>query len=228
MKYTGWELKFFDSSNNFRKYQYEIIKKFIGRKVLEIGPGSGVFAKDFLSHKAKRLVLSEINPVLYKKLVKNFKPIKKVKVVSKKIKNVNESFNSICYFDVLEHIDNHEAEILSAIGKLKKNGHLIICVPAHSFLYSSYDRSVGHYRRYEKDFFVKFAKEKKLSLVSLKFFDSLGFILLVINKIMNVKRKNNVGLATFFWNKLMPISKIIDKLTLNNCGKSLLCVYKKT
>ena len=64
MKYTGWELKFFDSSNNFRKYQYEIIKKFIGRKVLEIGPGSGVFAKDFLSHKAKRLVLSEINPVL--------------------------------------------------------------------------------------------------------------------------------------------------------------------
>ena len=152
MKYTGWELKFFDSSNNFRKYQYEIIKKFIGRKVLEIGPGSGVFAKDFLSHKAKRLVLSEINPVLYKKLVKNFKPIKKVKVVSKKIKKVNESFNSICYFDVLEHIDNHEAEILSAIGRLKKNGHLIICVPAHSFLYSCYDRSVGHYRRYEKDF----------------------------------------------------------------------------
>ena len=118
--------------------------------------------------------------------------------------------------------------LLLAIGKLKKNGHLIICVPAHSFLYSSYDRSVGHYRRYEKDFFVKFAKEKKLNLVNLKFFDSLGFILLVINKIMNVKRKNNVGLATFFWNKLMPISKIIDKLTFNNCGKSLLCVYKKT
>ena len=45
-KYTGWELKFFDSSNNFRKYQYEMVKKYLGKKILEIGPGSGLFAKD--------------------------------------------------------------------------------------------------------------------------------------------------------------------------------------
>ena len=154
--------------------------------------------------------------------------MKKVKIFSKKIKNFKESFNSICYFDVLEHIKDHESEILSAIKKLKKNGHLIICVPAHSFLYSSYDKSIGHYRRYEKDFFIKFARRENLNLVKLQFYDSLGLILLTINKIIDIKRKGNVGLATFFWDKLMHISKIIDKLTFNYCGKSILCVYKKT
>ena len=54
--------------------------------------------------------LSEINTSLHKKLRINFKKMKKVKIFSKKIKNFKESFNSICYFDVLEHIKDHESK----------------------------------------------------------------------------------------------------------------------
>ena len=53
----------------------------------------------------------------------------------------------------LEHIDDHQSEIKSALNKLNKNGNLVIIVPAFNHLYSYYDKSVGHYRRYEKDFF---------------------------------------------------------------------------
>ena len=48
MSYSGWELKFFDASGNFRKYQFSLIKDFVGKKVLEVGPGTGEFAKKYL------------------------------------------------------------------------------------------------------------------------------------------------------------------------------------
>ena len=47
MNYSGWELKFFDASKNFRNYQYKLVKDYIGNKILEVGPGTGTFAKIF-------------------------------------------------------------------------------------------------------------------------------------------------------------------------------------
>ena len=227
MKYSGWELKFFDLSNNFRKYQYSLIRKYVGKKLLEIGPGTGTFAKKFFLNNVDELNLSEINIELNKVLVSEFRNNKKVKILSKKIEDIDDTFDTICYFDVLEHINDHEKEIENSLKRIKKGGHLIIIVPAFNFLFSHYDRSVGHYRRYEKKFFIDFVKTNNLDCKKLIYFDSIGFFFLSINKIINTKKKNSVGLATILWNMLIPISKILDKITLNIFGKSVLCVIKK-
>ena len=111
--------------------------------------------------------------------------------------------------------------------KLKKNGHLIIIVPAFNYLFSNYDKSVGHYRRYEKKFFVNFFKKNDYLInKKLIYFDSVGFFFLLLNKIINSEKKT-IGLATFIWNLLIPISKLLDLITFNSFGKSLLCVIKK-
>ena len=227
MEYSGWELKFFDLSNNFRKYQYSLIRKYVGKKLLEIGPGTGTFAKKFFLNNVDELNLSEINIELNKVLVSEFRNNKKVKILSKKIEDIDDTFDTICYFDVLEHINDHEKEIENSLKRIKKGGHLIIIVPAFNFLFSHYDRSVGHYRRYEKKFFIDFVKTNNLDCKKLIYFDSIGFFFLSINKIINTKKKNSVGLATILWNMLIPISKILDKITLNIFGKSVLCVIKK-
>jgi SAM-dependent methyltransferase len=58
------------------------------------------------------------------------------------------SINSIGIFDVLEHIEE-PVQILEEFQRvLTKGGSLIITVPAHPFLFSQYDTSIGHYRRY--------------------------------------------------------------------------------
>lgn len=226
MKYTGWELKFFDKSYNFRKYQFDLIKSFIGKKVLEIGPGTGEFAETYLTNKVKKLTLSEINYSLRNKLKKKFKSKKNVKILSKKINEIKNKFDTIFYFDVLEHIKDHKLEILTAIKKLKKNGHLVIFVPANNFLYSNYDKSIGHYRRYGKQFFFNFTKKHNLKCKKLIYIDSIGFLFLLINKMINPRNKKNVGVATLIWNFLVPLSRFIDKLIFNKFGKSLLCIIK--
>ena len=227
MNYSGWELKFFDASKNFRNYQYKLIKEYIGNKVLEVGPGSGNFAKNFLVDKVNSIYLNEINENLKLKLTQKFDENKNVKIISKKINEINDKFDTICYFDVIEHIEFHEDEILNALNKLEKNGHLIIIVPAFNYLFSNYDRSVGHYRRYEKKFFINFVK-KNSHLINEKliYFDSIGYFFLILNKIINSKNKS-IGFATFVWNLLIPISKLLDLITFNSFGKSLLCVIKK-
>ncbi len=42
MKYLGWELEFFDKANNYRKYQFDLMKKYIKQSILEVGPGNGI------------------------------------------------------------------------------------------------------------------------------------------------------------------------------------------
>ena len=58
------------------------------------------------------------------------------------------SIPAIGVFDVLEHIED-PTNLLREFGRvLSTDGKLVISVPAHPFLFSDYDSSIGHYRRY--------------------------------------------------------------------------------
>jgi SAM-dependent methyltransferase len=64
------------------------------------------------------------------------------------LKLPNSSIEAIGVFDVLEHIEEPIPMLQEFSRVLGRNGLLIITVPAHQFLYSEYDSSIGHYRRY--------------------------------------------------------------------------------
>jgi ubiquinone/menaquinone biosynthesis C-methylase UbiE len=58
------------------------------------------------------------------------------------------SIPSIGVFDVLEHIRNPKNLLIEFARVLSTDGKLVISVPAHPFLFSDYDSSIGHFRRY--------------------------------------------------------------------------------
>lgn len=62
----------------------------------------------------------------------------------------SNSISAIGAFDVLEHLENPNS-LLSEIHRvLKPGGLLLLTVPAHQWLYSDFDESIGHFRRYSK------------------------------------------------------------------------------
>ena len=61
-----------------------------------------------------------------------------------------EAYDIVILFDVLEHIQNTQPFLASLLRHLKPNGLLLINVPALQSLYSIYDETVGHVRRYNK------------------------------------------------------------------------------
>jgi ubiquinone/menaquinone biosynthesis C-methylase UbiE len=218
-------LKYFDLANNYRKYQIDLIKPYMKGEILEVGPGNGQVINSFIDNKNITLIEPEkyFFNILKKKFIK-----KKIKILKCKINSLNKKFDTILYSDVLEHITEDITELNKAKKLLKKNGRLIIIVPAFQKLYSSFDNKVRHVKRYEKKDFFEFSQKYKINIVLIKYFDCLGYIILIISKFFNFNNKTTV-LGIKIWNSLIPLSKFLDKIFYksNIIGKSLICVYKK-
>ena len=149
-----------------------------------------------------------------------------VKILNSNISSLEEKFDTILYMDVIEHIENDIKELDQAISKLNKNGKLVIIVPAFSILFSDFDKSVGHFRRYTKKNFFNY-KNSEVKLRNLKYFDSLGFFIFFLSKILKFKGNSKAVFGIKVWNMLIPISRLIDKIIFHSLGKSLICVYEK-
>ena len=226
--YEGWELEHFNKANNFRNYQLEIFSKYIKGSVAEIGPGSDYIniKKRYSDKRIKNIELFEPSLTLFSQLKKKIKK-KKFKIFNKEFKKKTKKYDTILYLDVLEHIKKDKSEVEKALSCLKDNGFLIINVPAYQFLYSKFDESVGHWKRYKKKDFQKILINKKNINVMMFYYDSLGFILSLLSKIFKISHITNFNKKIFLWDFLIPISKLIDIITFNSFGKSLICIIRK-
>ena len=131
MDYPGLELENFDKAVIWRKYIYLLIKKYINNNVLEVGAGIGSFTKNY-EKKINNVTLSETDDSNFNLLIKKFTDKKNIKVINSFTSEINESFSTILYLNVMEHIEKDVEEINQALKKLKANGHLVILVPAHN------------------------------------------------------------------------------------------------
>jgi hypothetical protein len=225
INYPGWELKYFDKALNFRRYQFLLIKEYICGQVAEVGPGNGVNLNIYKSL-AKKIYLFEPSKIFIKKL-KKYKN-KKIQIINTGFKKSKNKYNTIIYLDVLEHIKNDSKEIINAYSSLKKNGYLIINVPAFQHLYSKFDEDLMHFKRYSKKDFIKVLHILKIYNYKMLYFDCLGYFLSVLSKIFIKNYKINFGSKILIWNKLIPLSIFFDRLFFNFFGKSLIVFIKKT
>jgi len=222
--YNGFELEHFDSASNFRKYQVSLILRYINGNFVEVGAGKGGLVP-YYKKIPKSVTLLEPEKKLFKILKKKFYS-RKIRIKNHTVNKLKSYYDTIIYYDVLEHIKKDLSEVRTASKKLKKNGYLIFNVPAYQSFFSEFDRSVGHYKRYNKKDFINIEKKTNLKIEKLVYYDSIGFLFLVLNKIFSLKQKNLKN-KIFLWNLLIPVSKLIDFLTFNMFGKSLLCVFRK-
>ncbi len=225
MKYPGAELDSFDKATIWRKYIYSKVKKFINGNVLEVGAGIGSFTKNY-EKLVSKLTLSEIDPHNLSVIKKKFSS-SKFSFTNKFTKDLDENFDTIMYLNVLEHIKDDTEEINRAFKKLKKNGHLVILVPAHNKLYSKFDEAVGHFKRYEIDFFkqINIENSKKQKLIYL---DSMGYFLYFLNKLFFKEEVYPSKFKILVWDKLFtPITFIVDRLLMYKFGKNILYVIQK-
>lgn len=227
--YQGWELPYFNNAKNFRKYQFSLIREYIFGSVAEVGPGHGVNLLHYYKH-ASKIDLFEPSNNLYKILKRKFKKYN-INIFNKYFhfsdKKNKRKYNTIIYLDVLEHITNDISEIIKAYNALKKNGYLIISVPAFQHLFSKFDLDLGHIKRYRKKDFEIITKKIKAEIVLIKYYDSIGYFLSLASKLLSKEYKKNFKLKIMIWDKMIIISKLLDLLTLNLLGKSLLIIIKK-
>ncbi len=65
----------------------------------------------------------------------------------------NNTFDFVCAFDVIEHVEDHQKAAQELIRTCKPGGYIFCTVPAYQFLWSKHDEVNQHFRRYRlRDF----------------------------------------------------------------------------
>lgn len=229
--YPGQELAFFEKAVNWKGYFASYIKPYVRKKVLEVGSGIGATTSLLNDGTASQWVLLEPDEamvtILQQKI--NTQPqFSNCTILKQTISNLNvaEKFDTIVYIDVLEHIEDDKKEMEKASQLLSANGHLIILSPAYNFLFSPFDKAIGHYRRYTSSS-LRVAMPEEFDLVKMNYLDSVGFFASFANKLF-LKQSYPTEKQIRMWDSYMiPISRWTDKIFFHSFGKSILGIWRK-
>lgn len=230
-KYPGKELPLFEKTTNWKKYFSQIIKKYIKNKVLEVGPGIGASTLLLNDNSTPEWFLLEPDEHMANELEKKISG-KQLPSNCKLVKGTltqlpaGIKFETILYIDVLEHIKEDNYELKKASEFLSEEGYLVVLAPAFQFLYSNFDKVIGHYRRYTANQLKKITPST-MKLDKIQYFDSTGFFASLSNRLF-LKQSYPTSKQIAFWDKWMiPISKVTDEIVMHSFGKTILAIWKK-
>ena len=229
--YIGTELELFANAVHWKDYYGSLLKPYLKGRVLEVGSGMGETTSVLCNGTQETWVCLEPDARLAEKSdskIKNKALPPCCQSIVGTIKDIppKSTFDCIVYVDVIEHIENHAQELEMAVQHLSSNGFLIILAPAHDFLYSPFDKAIGHFRRYDKKKLSALIP-LELSAKKLIYLDSCGFFASIGNKIF-LKQSSPTKKQIHVWdNYMVNISKITDRLLFYSFGKSVLGVWQK-
>ena len=230
-KYPGEELQLFEIATNWKSYFASHIAVFLKGKVLEAGAGIGGTTLLLNKGEADSWLLLEpdetMQQILQQKINEKLLP-SNCKAVQGTLDSLdmNEKFNCIIYIDVLEHIETDATELKKAADLLAQGGYLIILSPAFQFLFSPFDKAIGHFRRYNRQT-LSAIQPASLTRKKMIYLDSVGFFASLLNKLL-LRQSYPAKRQVRVWDQWMiPVSKIIDRVFFYSFGKSILAVWKK-
>lgn len=61
----------------------------------------------------------------------------------------DSSFDLVCAFDIIEHVDDDDRALSEVSRTAKPNGVIVMSLPLHPALWTAFDDFVGHKRRYD-------------------------------------------------------------------------------
>ncbi len=120
--------------------------------ILEIGCGLGAFGARLASRAGQSYLAVEPDATSYAVAKSRIEPAGgRIRNISSDAIDGTETYDLVCAFEVLEHIENDKAAIASWRDLVAPGGHILISMPAWQDRFNAWDELAGHYRRYSPD-----------------------------------------------------------------------------
>jgi SAM-dependent methyltransferase len=228
-EYAGTDLEAMACAENYHEWILDSITPYLGNTVAEVGAGAGNLTL-LLSAKAERVLAFEPSLKMASILSERTQQDNKITILnstfSDSASSFTNTFDSIVYINVLEHIEDDLAEIILAHSSLKSHGYLCLFVPALDWLYSEFDRSIGHYRRYTLEPLCQAVSERGFTIIKSTYLDLFGILPWWI--IMVVLKRGLNPASTSFYDKLcIPAIRYLEERIRVPVGKNILVVAQK-
>lgn len=159
------------------RYKFKLLSSLIeGKRILEVGCGIGSLTQS-ISREKNEVVAIDISSVCLDRAKK--KGINATFILADicnahVLRDYHDFFDSAIMSDVLEHIEKQDRALKVVFSLLRKNGVLILTVPAFQMLYSELDRKIGHHQRYQKREIVEKLRNVGFSVELCRYWNVLG------------------------------------------------------
>jgi 2-polyprenyl-3-methyl-5-hydroxy-6-metoxy-1,4-benzoquinol methylase len=134
--------------------------------------------------------------------------------------------DTILCSNVLEHIKQDNVVLNNFYRLLPERGRVILLVPAIKMLYNSFDKGLGHYRRYSRWELVQKLTQNGFRIYSARYFNLFGIIGWFINGTL-LRRRLLPATQIKMFNKMVPLFIWMGKIIPTVVGQSLIIVGEK-
>jgi SAM-dependent methyltransferase len=227
--YEGSELELFAKAMRWKAYWSGQIRPWLKGDVLEVGAGSGNNTQLLQRENFRHWSCLDPDQQLLAQIPAKLESSERHELVAGTIACLpsKRCFDSILYLDVLEHIKNDRGEMMLAASRLNPGGAMVILAPAHDWLYTPFDKAIGHFRRYTKTGLRRTAP-RELREVCVRYLDAAGITASLANRFF-LGQSTPTEKQILTWDRLLvPVSIRLDRWLRYSVGKSVLGVWIRT
>jgi SAM-dependent methyltransferase len=191
----------------------DVIRPFIGERVLEIGAGTGNLTLQLIPRKL--YYASDINPhylTYLQNLIPDHPYLRVGYTDGEKHDSYpsEEKFDTVICLNVVEHLENDLGALRNIFDALEENGRAIVLVPCGPGLYGTLDKVLGHYRRYTEAQVADLAARAGFHVETLLSFNRFGSPAWWLNG--RLLQRKTFGLWQIkMLNFLTPLVRVIDR-----------------
>lgn len=224
----GHVLEVLEEARHYRNWIFSLAEPFLGRRVLEVGAGSGTMFECILDRDLA--VALEIDGELVKVLRQRFGGQPNVSVVHGTLSNADTveavrslRVDSAMTFNVLEHIEDDAGTLASIAEVLGPGDTLSVLVPAFPSIYGAMDHGVGHVRRYRAKELVTKMGDAGFSVVKARYVNFPGYFAWFVNG--RVLRADSPAggrrMVSIYDKTVVPVTRVLERVVRPPCGQSL-------
>jgi glycosyltransferase involved in cell wall biosynthesis len=141
-----------ERTRHFNTWMADVLRPYLGDRVLEIGAGIGNLTAQFIPREF--YVASDINPhyLRYLRAYSGGKPYLQVRKIdveqTEDFAGLEGQVDTVIALNVIEHVPHPDVAMRNLFQALAPGGRAVILVPQHPGLYGTLDTGLGHFLRY--------------------------------------------------------------------------------
>ena len=236
VEYAGKDLEAMDFALAYHTWILDLIRPFLGKRIVEVGAGTGSFSRLLLSTEPENLTLVEPSN-MFESLSLEYKDDEataRVNLIHNLFSRVADQIkekgppDSIVYINVLEHIEDDLSELRCIYETLSPAGKVFLFVPALPVLFSKFDSHIGHFRRYRRSELKAKCEAAGFKTRKLIWFDLVGVLPWLLKFRIFGSMKVEPGAVQLYDRLAVPVIRPLEKLIPPPFGKNLLLIGEKT